>query len=115
MSPKAIFHVCLGSMLCLTIGQSIAADEAHMKVLDAKDVSGEVFKRLGLPNQDYCHQQCLQEERCKAARWGFIEGTTAGQCQLLTGDLTFGEPKEIKTYDGQRIVVIVSLKEGSRL
>ncbi|NLG76504.1 MAG: hypothetical protein GX535_09715 [Xanthomonadaceae bacterium] len=112
MSTKAIFHACLGLILSIGIGHSAAADEAHMEVLDTKDVSGEVFMRLGLPNQNYCHQQCLKEERCKAVRWGFIEGTTAGQCQLLTGDLTFGEPKSLKTYDGQRIVVIVSLKEG---
>lgn len=85
-------------------------DGARMEVLKEQDVSGKVFKRLGLPNQDYCYQQCLQEDRCKAVRWGFIEGATAGQCQLITDELKFSAPREIKTEDGQRIVVVVSLK-----
>jgi hypothetical protein len=84
-----------------------------MTIVENQDVSGQVFKRLGLPNQDYCWEQCLQEERCVATRWGVIAGATAGQCQLLSGELTFGEPREIKTGDGQRIVVTVSRKEAS--
>jgi hypothetical protein len=84
---------------------------ARMVIVEDMDVSGQVFKRLGLPNQNYCWEQCLQEARCAATRWGAIEGATAGQCQLLSGELTFGEPREIKTGDGQRIVVIVSRKE----
>jgi hypothetical protein len=87
-----------------------AGDEAQMSAIKGKDVSGEVFKRLGLPNQDYCWQQCLQETRCTGTRWGVISGTTAGQCQLLTGELKFTEPHEIKTGDGQRIIVTASRK-----
>lgn len=86
--------------------------DAHMVTVRGKDVSGEVFKRLGLPNQDYCWQQCLQEERCTGTRWGAIAGTTAGQCQLISGALTFGELRDIRTEDGKKIQVIASRKEG---
>ena len=81
-----------------------------MEIIQDKDVSGEVFKRLGLPNRDYCWEQCLKEARCVATRWGFIEGATAGQCQFLTGSITFSDPKVITTSDGQKIVVIASRK-----
>ncbi len=93
---------------------ALGADESRMEVLEGQDVSGKVFKRLGLPNQDYCYEQCLQEDRCKAVRWGFIEGSTAGQCQLLTDEIKFSELREIKTEDGQKIVLIVSLKKSRR-
>lgn len=96
-----------GCALCML---ALAADTAHMEIIDGKDVSGEVFKRLGLPNRDYCWEQCLKEERCVATRWGFIEGATAGQCQFLTGTLTFTDPKVIATSDGQKILVIASRK-----
>lgn len=82
-----------------------------MVVLEKQDIAGHVFKRLGLPNQDYCWQQCLQEGRCTAVRWGVIAGATAGQCQLFSGDLTYSDPKEITTGDGQKIVVTASRKE----
>jgi hypothetical protein len=90
----------------------VSANDTHMAIVKDKDVSGQVFKRLGLPNQDYCWQQCLQEERCTGTRWGVIDGATAGQCQLLSGELAFGEPRDIKTEDGQRILVIASRKEA---
>jgi|GEM_PF-1413256 len=86
--------------------------DARMVVVKGKDVTGHVIKRLGLPNQEYCWQQCLQEDRCTGARWGAIDGTTAGQCQLMDGELTFGDMHEIRTEDGKRIVVIASQKEG---
>lgn len=89
---------------------TLRAETAYMEILQGKDVAGEVFKRLGLPNQDYCWEQCLKEDRCEATRWGFIEGATAGQCQFLTGELTFSEPKDLTTSDGQKIIVIVSRK-----
>lgn len=98
------------SVALLLSAAALATDAPRMQILEHQDVSGKVFKRLGLPNQDYCYQQCLQEDRCVATRWGFIEGTTPGQCQLLTGELNFSAPRDIKTDDGQRIVVIVSLK-----
>jgi hypothetical protein len=109
---RTTLRTFLACSLYLCTQGALAADEARMEILQGQDVSGKVFKRLGLPNQDYCYQQCIAEDRCKAVRWGFIEGATAGQCQLLTDELTFGEPRELKTEDGQRIVVVVSLKKG---
>jgi hypothetical protein len=84
-----------------------------MVALKDKDVSGEVYKRLGLPNRDYCWTQCLQEERCSGARWGVIEGDTAGQCQLISGELTLKPPADLKTADGKKIRVTASKKENS--
>jgi hypothetical protein len=92
----------------------VRAAEPHMVILKDQDISGEVFKRLGLPNQDYCWEQCLKEERCTGTRWGVISGATAGQCQLFTGDLTLGGSRDLKTGDGQKIVVTASKKEAGK-
>lgn len=93
--------------MVLLIGSVMAAD-AQMVVVPGKDVKGEVFKRLGLPNQTYCWEQCLEDARCLATRWAVIAGSTAGQCQLIGGPLSIVEPHEIKTEDGQEIRVIAS-------
>ena len=95
----------------LLIAPALAGD-GHMAVLSGKDVKGEVFKRLALPNQSYCWEQCLEESRCTGARWAVIEGSVAGQCQLISGPLSMIEPHEIKTGDGQQIRVTVSRREG---
>ncbi len=108
MSSNTLLRACLGLIFCLGTSHSTAGESGRMEVVDGQDITGKVFKRLGLPNQGYCYQQCLQEDRCTAVRWGFIEGATAGQCQLLTGELAFREPHEIKTEDGQHIVVVAS-------
>lgn len=110
MNQKLVIPSLLLYGLC-TAALAKAA-EPHMVILKDQDISGEVFKRLGLPNQDYCWEQCLKEERCTGTRWGVISGATAGQCQLFTGDLTLGEPRELKTGDGQKIVVTASKKEN---
>jgi hypothetical protein len=86
------------------------AGDARMVALPGKDVSGEVFKRLGLPNESYCHEQCLGEARCTGVRWGVISGSTAGQCQMITGELKVTEPHELKTSDGLRILVTAARK-----
>jgi PAN domain len=101
------------SGLCtlLLIAPAFAGD-AQMVIVAGKDVKGEVFKRLGLPNQMYCWEQCLAEARCTGTRWAEISGTTAGQCQLMRGDLSFIEPHEIKTEDGQRIRVTASRRQA---
>jgi hypothetical protein len=100
------------SRLCalLLIAPAFAGD-AQMVVVPGKDLRGEVFKRLGLPNQTYCWEQCLEDARCTAVRWAVIAGSTAGQCQLISGPLTFVEPREIKTEDGQQIRVTVGRRE----
>src|SRR4051812_28572005 len=58
---------------------------ARMTVVQNKDVSGTVYKKLGLPERKYCWDACLQEERCTGVRWGVIEGDQAGLCLLMTG------------------------------
>jgi hypothetical protein len=89
----------------------LAEPAARMVMVKDKDVSGQVLKRLGLPNQDYCWQQCLQDQRCTGTRWGAIAGAEAGQCQLMSGELTFGPPRDLRTEDGKRIEVSASRKE----
>jgi hypothetical protein len=102
----------LAAFAVLVPGTTPAQSTAKkMVIVSGKDVSGEVFKRLGLPSQDYCWQQCLDEKRCTGTRWGVISGSTAGQCQLLTGELTLRPPAPIKTEDGTRIDVTASRKE----
>ncbi len=103
----------LASALLLVACAALAQSTAKMVAVKGKDVSGEVLKRLGLPDQNYCWQQCLDEPRCTGTRWGVISGSTAGQCQLMSGDLTFHSPTQIKTEDGLRIVVTASKKEPS--
>jgi hypothetical protein len=95
----------------LLIAPALAGD-ARMVVVPGKDMTGEVFKRLGLPNQAYCWEQCLEEARCTGTRWAVITGSTAGQCQLISGPLSFIEPREIRTEDGQQIRVIASKREA---
>jgi hypothetical protein len=106
---KLALTLALLSGACST---AIVAQSAqpHMAIIKNKDVSGQVLKRLGLPNQDYCWEQCLQDARCTGTRWGVIKGMTAGQCQLMSGALSVIEPHSVKTEDGQRIVVTASRK-----
>ncbi|MEP7243963.1 MAG: PAN domain-containing protein [Gammaproteobacteria bacterium] len=89
---------------------ALAQNAEKMAVVGGQDITGQILKRLGLPNQDYCWQQCLQEPRCTGTRWGVIAGSTAGQCFLLTGDLTSRSPTPLKTQDGKTIVVTASRK-----
>jgi hypothetical protein len=114
MAARAKLTFAIASLLAmLATALQVRAQDARMVILQKQDISGHVFKRLGLPNQNYCWEQCLQEARCTATRWGAIAGATAGQCQLFSGELTYGEPREIKTEDGQQIVVTASKKENS--
>ena len=71
----------------LFIAPVFAGDE-QMVIVPGKDLRGDVFKRLGLPNQTYCWEQCLEEARCAGARWAVIAGSVAGQCQLMSGPLS---------------------------
>ena len=95
----------------LLIAPAFAGD-AQMVAVPGKDVKGDVIKRLGLPNQMYCWEQCLEETRCTAVRWAALAGTTAGQCQLISGPLSFIERHEIKTEDGQQIRVTVARRKA---
>jgi hypothetical protein len=60
----------------------------------------------------YCWEQCLEEARCTATRWAVITGSAAGQCQLISGELSFVEPHVIKTEDGLQIRVTASRREA---
>jgi hypothetical protein len=101
----------LAACAALVPNITLAQKTVKMVVVSGKDVSGHVVKRLGLPNQDYCWQQCLAEPRCSGTRWGVISGSTAGQCQLISGDLSFHAPTQIKTEEGKKILVTASKKE----
>jgi hypothetical protein len=108
MSTKAkILRLCTVLLIA-----PVFAGDAQMVVMPGKDVKGEVFKRLGLPNQKYCWEQCLAEARCSGTRWAELAGSAAGQCQLMSGPLRFIPPHEIKTEEGQPIRVIASKKEA---
>lgn len=103
--------------LCTThSGAQAPADKAsaRMVVVQDQDVRGSVFKRLGLPNRDYCWSQCLQEDRCTGVRWGVIAGDTAGQCVLISGELTFSKLPDLKTDDGKKIVVTAAKKAAAK-
>lgn len=102
----------LSRLLALLLIAPAFAGDAQMVAVPGKDVKGEVFKRLGLPNQMYCWEQCLEETRCTAVRWAALTGTTAGQCQLISGPLSFVEPHVIKTEDGQQIRVTVAQRKA---
>ena len=82
-----------------------------MTVLENKDLSGKVYKKLGLPERQYCWDACLQEERCTGVRWGVIEREKAGLCLLMTGPLTLKEPVVPRTGDGKRIHVTSARKQ----
>jgi hypothetical protein len=105
--------LAFGATFAAFTAPAIAGD-SQMVVIPSKDVKGTVFKRLGLPNQTYCWEQCLEESRCTGTRWAVIagSGSTAGQCQLISGPLSIIEPREMKTEDGQPIRVIASRKEA---
>ena len=103
----------LAAAILLSAATEIVAGDsnAQMVVVKNKDISGTVLKRLGLPNRDYCWEQCMNEARCTGARWGEIEGLTAGQCQLMSGELTLGALPKLKTEDGKKITVTAGKKE----
>lgn len=104
-----VLRLCTVLAVALAVDEAVAAD-SEMVVVPGKDVKGEVFKRLGLPNQTYCWEQCVDDARCKATRWGVVGDSTAGQCQLISGEITYIEPHDIRTQDGLGIRVIVSRK-----
>jgi hypothetical protein len=83
-----------------------------MTPVSGKDVSGAIFKKLGLPNRQYCWDACLKEARCSGVRWGVVAKDTAGVCVLLTGPLTFKDLLELRTEDGAAIHVTVALKDA---
>jgi hypothetical protein len=82
-----------------------------MTVVAGRDVSGSIYKKLGLPDRHYCWDTCLKDDRCSGVRWGVVEGDKAGLCLLMTGPLTFKDLVEPKTDDGKSIHVTVARKD----
>jgi hypothetical protein len=85
----------------------------RMTVVVGKDVSGTIYKKLGLPERRYCWDTCLKEDRCSGVRWGVVAGDTAGLCLLMTGPLTIKDLVEPQTSDGKPIHVTGARKESS--
>jgi hypothetical protein len=83
----------------------------RMVVIQGKDVSGRVYKKLGLPSLQYCWDTCVREEQCTGARWGVIQGDVAGLCLLLSGELSDKDLVRPKTEDGKAIQVIAGRKQ----
>ena len=84
---------------------------ARMTVIVGKDVSGNIYKKLGLPNRQYCWESCLKDDRCTGVRWGVVDKDTAGMCVLISGDLAFKDGVKLKTEDGKPIHVVAARKE----
>jgi hypothetical protein len=85
----------------------------RMTVVVGKDVSGTIYKKLGLPERRYCWDTCLKEDRCSGVRWGVVAGDTAGLCLLMTGPLSIKDLVEPTTADGKPIHVTGARKESN--
>jgi hypothetical protein len=92
----------------------LASPVARMTVVQNKDLNGTVYKKLGLPERQYCWDACLKEDRCTGVRWGVIEGDTAGLCLLMTGPLSLKDPVVPRTEDGTPIHVTSARKEAAQ-
>ncbi len=88
-----------------------AQPPARMVSIPGKDLSGTVYKKLGLPSLKYCWEACLKEDACAATRWGVIEGDEAGLCVMLRAPVETKRLSQPKTDDGKRIRIIVAKKE----
>ena len=95
----------------LANADTVPATPARMTVVVGKDVSGTVYKKLGLPSRQYCWDTCLKEDRCSGVRWGVVAGDEAGLCILMTGPLSFKDLVEPKTDDGKPIHVTAARKD----
>lgn len=103
--------VLLIALLTATAATRAEAPQARMTVIVGKDVSGTVYKKLGLPSRQYCWDACLKDNQCTGVRWGVVGHDTAGMCVLISGDLAFKDRTELKTEDGAAIHVIAARKE----
>jgi hypothetical protein len=109
--PLAIAVLLFAGYASASAAPPQQATPAQMTVVKDKDVSGSIYKKLGLPSQQYCWAACLKEDQCTGVRWGVIEGSTAGLCILLSGPLTLKDHTVPKTDDGQKIRVTVGMKQ----
>lgn len=101
-------------MTLLAVGAAVVRAQPpapRMTVIVGKDVSGNILKKLGLPNRQYCWDSCLKDDRCTGVRWGVVDKDTAGLCVLISGELAFKDRAELKTDDGKPIHVVAARKE----
>ena len=113
---RAVLLIALLTAVAATRAQPPAPSEqmghpVRMTVIVGKDVSGSIYKKLGLPSRQYCWDTCLKDDRCSGVRWGVVDRDTAGVCMLISGDLAFKDRAELKTDDGKAIHVIAARKE----
>jgi hypothetical protein len=109
--PVLLLWVCAAGANADATAESAPATAPRMTVVVGKDVSGTVYKKLGLPNRQYCWDNCLKDDRCSGVRWGVVAEDTAGMCILLTGSLSLKDLAEPKTEDGKPIHVTGARKE----
>jgi hypothetical protein len=101
----------LGACGTVANADTAPATPARMTVVVGKDVSGTVYKKLGLPSRKYCWDSCLKDDRCSGVRWGVVAEDEAGLCILMTGPLSFKDLAEPKTDDGKPIHVTGARKD----
>jgi len=109
--PMLLFSLLTAAAAAAPPSAPAQAHPTRMTVIAGQDVSGSIYKKLGLPNRQFCWDMCLKDERCSGVRWGVLHQDTAGMCLLLTGELTFKELSELKTDDGTLIHVVAARKE----
>lgn len=118
LASSAGVHAIEPSELCMA-RPSVQAVRApapdpqfRMVVIRGKDVSGRIYKKLGLPSLQYCWDTCVREPQCTGARWGVIQGDVAGLCLLLSGELSEKNLVKPTTEDGKAIQVIAGRKQA---
>jgi hypothetical protein len=115
---KSPYALALAAALLLAPGGGASAASPpqapteRMVVITGKDLSGAIYKKLGLPSLQYCWDMCMKEQPCAGARWGVIEGEVAGLCVMLSGELSVKELTRPKTDDGKAIRVIAARKQS---
>jgi len=111
-----VLTLLLAGLLTAAVTRA-APPELHspprMTVIVGKDVSGSIYKKLGLPSRRFCWDSCLKDDRCSGVRWGVVGQDNAGMCVLITGELTFKDLVELKTDDGKPIHVGAARKEST--
>ncbi|SRR5581483_3964496 len=112
MMARLAYAALALSAACLAAPAPVG--DAGMTILHKQDVTGQVLKKLGLPDRSYCWKECLQNNECTAVRWGVLKGDTAGLCVLFKGELKYRAPVKVTTDDGTPILVTTAKKTLAR-
>ncbi len=110
-APAGTTRALSGAVRLQAVAPPQKKERFRMAVIQGKDVSGRVYKKLGLPSLQYCWDTCLRETQCTGARWGAIQGDVAGLCLLLSGELSLKETVRPMTEDGKAIQVVAGRKQ----